>query len=206
MDMPDHKKSRLEQQIQFLLEIDRLKQIGRQNYLADGSRKENDVEHSWHLAMMALLLSEYANEEVDVLKVMSMVLIHDIVEIDAGDTYAYDMEGRQTQREREEKAAERIFHLLPDDQAAHMRALWEEFEAKETPEAKFSRALDNLQPMMLNVASGGKSWIEHEVKLSQILERNEITPKGSKALWEYAKEEYIAPNIENNKIKKDESF
>ena len=204
--MPDHKKSRLEQQIQFLLEIDRLKQIGRQNYLADGSRKENDVEHSWHLAMMALLLSEYANEEVDVLKVMSMVLIHDIVEIDAGDTYAYDMEGRQTQREREEKAAERIFHLLPDDQAAYMRDLWEEFEAKETPEAKFSRALDNLQPMMLNVASGGKSWTEHEVKLSQILERNEITPKGSKMLWEYAKEQYIAPNIENNKIKKDISF
>lgn len=191
---------RLKQQMAFMQEIDKLKKIGRQSYLADGSRKENDAEHSWHLAMMAMLLSEYANQKADVLKVMSMVLIHDIVEIDAGDTYAYDIEGNATKREREEKAADRLFGLLPKDQSVYIRELWEEFEKQETEEAKFARTLDCMQPIMLNAASNGKAWQEHEVQLSQILGRNKATKEGSEALWEYAKQNYIEPNVENGKI------
>ena len=141
---------RLQQQMEFIAEVDKLKKIGRQSYLTDSSRKENDAEHSWHLAMMAIFLSEYAKEEVDVLHVISMVLIHDLVEIDAGDTYAYDTEGNKSKRAREEKAAERIFNILPEDQAKKVRDLWEEFEANETPEANFANALDRVQPIMLN--------------------------------------------------------
>lgn len=192
--------NRLRQQMAFIQEVDKLKKIGRQSYITDGSRKENDAEHSWHLALMTMLLSEHANQKVDVLKVMSMVLIHDIVEIDAGDTYAYDIEGNQTKREREEKAAERIFGLLPTDQAVYLRELWEEFEKQETTEAKFARALDCIQPIMLNSASDGKAWEEHEVKLSQILGRNQLTKEGASTLWEYARENYIEPNIKNGKI------
>ena len=137
--------TRLEKQMAFIEEVDKIKLIGRQNYLADDSRKENDAEHSWHLALMTMLLSEYANEEIDVLKTMSMVLIHDLVEIDAGDTYAYDYEAQKNKREREEAAAERIFNILPEDQAKKMRDLWEEFEAEETPEARFAAAVDRVQ-------------------------------------------------------------
>ena len=155
---------RLEQQFAFLREIDKEKMIGRQTYLTDAVRKENDAEHAWHMAIMTLLLSEYANEEIDVLRTISMLLIHDIVEIDAGDTYAYDMEAKKTQRQREERAAERIFGMLPSDQREKMRALWEEFEACETREAKFARSMDNIQPMMLNAATDGKAWEEHEVR------------------------------------------
>lgn len=195
--------SRLEQQMQFIREMDGLKNIGRQTYLKDASRKENDAEHSWHLAMMALLLSEYANEKVDVLRVMSMVLIHDVVELDAGDTYAYDAEGNTTKREREVAAAERIFHILPEDQAQYLRELWDEFEASETPEAKFAHTLDNVQPIMLNDASGGKAWEEHQVKLSQVMGRQKVTGKGSWQLWEYAKKTYLDKNIRLGKIQKD---
>lgn len=191
---------RLRQQMTFIQEVDKLKNIGRQSYITDGSRKENDAEHSWHLALMAMLLSEHANRKVDVLKVMSMVLIHDIVEIDAGDTYAYDIEGNQTKRAREERAADRIFGLLPTDQTVYLRELWEEFEKQETTEAKFARALDCIQPIMLNSASDGKAWEEHEVKLSQILERNQLTKEGTGTLWEYARENYIEPNIKKGKI------
>lgn len=194
---------RLRQQMTFIQEIDKLKKISRQSYITDGSRKENDAEHSWHLAMMAMLLSEHASQKVDVLKVMSMVLIHDIVEIDAGDTYAYDIEGNATKREREEKAADRLFGLLPKDQTVYVRELWEEFEKQETAEAKFARALDCMQPIMLNAASNGKAWQEHEVRLSQILGRNQTTKEGARILWEYAKESYIEPNIENGKIQKE---
>ncbi|MBR3600367.1 MAG: HD domain-containing protein, partial [Lachnospiraceae bacterium] len=151
----------------FILEVDKLKKIGRQTYLSDASRKENDAEHSWHLALMTLLLSEHANTEIDVQKVISMVLIHDIVEIDAGDTYAYDEAAKLSQREREEKAADRIFNLLPQDQADKLRAIWEEFEEWKTPEALFARTLDNAQPMMLNDATDGRAWREHQVKKSQ---------------------------------------
>lgn len=186
---------RLDQQFAFLREIDREKEIVRQTYLADGSRKEGDAEHAWHLAIMALLLSEYANEEIDVLKTVSMVLIHDLVEIDAGDTYAYDAAGAQTQRERELKAAERIFGLLPEDQGKKMRALWDEFEARETPEAKFARTLDCVQPTMLNDASEGKSWLEHGVHLSQVLGRNARTAEGSEALWDYARTRFVEPHV-----------
>ena len=176
---------RLQQQMKFILEVDKVKQIIRQTYLADGSRKENDAEHSWHLALMAVLLKEYANEEVDLAKVIPMVLLHDLVEIDAGDTYAYDQAGLATQRVRETKAADRIFGMLPEDQGIKFRNLWEEFEAYETAEAKFAHVLDNCQPLLLNDASGGKSWKEHIVHKSQIYKRNEHTAEGSREIWEY---------------------
>ena len=145
---------RLKKQMNFILEIDKLKAVKRQTYLSDGVNKENDAEHSWHLAMMCLLLNEYANEKIDVLKTMSMVLIHDIIEIDAGDTYAYDEAGNQTKSEREKKAADRLFNILPEDQADMMMKLWREFEERKTPEAKFASAVDRVQPTMLNDASG----------------------------------------------------
>lgn len=179
---------RLQKQMEFILEVDKVKQIVRQTYLTDGSRKENDAEHSWHLALMAVLLKEYANEEVNLEKVIPMVLIHDLVEIDAGDTYAYDRAGLATQRDRETKAADRIFGMLPEDQGRRFRSLWEEFEAYETAEAKFAHVLDNCQPLILNDASGGKSWKEHTVHKSQIYKRNEHTAEGSRKIWEYMKQ------------------
>lgn len=187
--------TRLEKQMQFIEELDKNKGIIRQTYAMQGERKETDAEHMFHLALMAVVLAEHANEKVDILKVMTMVLIHDAVEIDAGDTYAYDKEGKLSQKEREEKAADRIFHLLPADQEAYFRGLWEEFEAEETPEAKFARTLDNVQPTMLNHASGGKAWKEHGVQLEQILGRNEHTKDGSNALWNYSWENFISPHV-----------
>lgn len=195
--------TRLEQQMNFIQEIDKMKKIGRQTYLSDASRKENDAEHSWHLAMMCLILNEYANEEVDLLRTMSMVLIHDIIEIDAGDTYAYDEVGNKTKREREEKAAERIFRLLPEDQANYIRELWDEFEEARTKEAMFAHTLDKVQPTMLNAATDGKAWKEHEVKLSQILNRNKNTAKGSEILWNYSMEHFIEPNVKKGRILED---
>ncbi len=186
-------KSRLEKQFDFIKEIDKEKFIGRQTYLSDGKRKENDAEHAWHMAVMALLLSEYAQEEIDVLKTIEMLLIHDLVEIDAGDTYAYDEEGKKTKEKRELAAADRLYGLLPKDQGQKFRALWDEFEAWETPEAKFAHAMDHIQPLMLNDASGGRSWTEHGVRLEQVLERNRRTSEGSKELWEYAYEHFIRP-------------
>lgn len=177
-------KERLEKQIRFIVEADKVKNIFRQTYLADGERKENDAEHSWHLAMMAVLLQEHMKEKADLVKVMTMVLIHDLVEIDAGDTYAYDEKGAQTKREREVKAADRIFGLLPEDQGTYFRELWEEFEAYETPEAKFAHLLDNFQPLLLNDASGGKSWKEHGVHRAQPMKRNERIPETSETVWE----------------------
>ena len=191
---------RLEQQLNFLLEMDKLKSVIRQTYLADGSRKEDDAEHSWHLAMMAFILAEYANEPIDVLKTMKMVMLHDVIEIDAGDTYAYDTAGNATKRVRELAAADRIFALLPADQAAEFRGLWDEFEAMETMEARFANTLDKVQPLLLNHASGGKSWIEHGVKASQVMGRNARTPEGSEALWQYAKA-LIEENISKGNIK-----
>ena len=175
---------RLEKQVRFILEVDKVKNIFRQTYLADGGRKENDAEHSWHLALMAVLLQEHMKEKADLIKVMAMVLIHDLVEIDAGDTYAYDEKGAQTKREREVKAADRIFGLLPEDQGAYFRELWEEFEDYETPEAKFAHLLDNFQPLLLNDASGGKSWKEHGVHRSQPMKRNERIPDTSEIVWQ----------------------
>lgn len=193
-------KERLEKQLAFCLEVDKEKKIERQTYISDASRQENDAEHAWHMALMTLILSEYANEEIDVLKTISMILLHDVVEIDAGDTYAYDEEGKKTQKERELKAADRIFAILPKDQQKKFRALWDEFEAAETKEAKFARAMDNIQPMMLNNATDGMRWKDNGVRLSQVLKRNEKTPKGSKELWEYAYENILKPNVEKGKI------
>ncbi|MCF2669117.1 HD domain-containing protein [Faecalicatena contorta] len=192
---------RLEQQFEFIREIDKEKFIGRQTYLSDGRRKENDAEHAWHMAIMTILLSEYANEEIDVLKTVTMLLIHDIVEIDAGDTYAYDEEAKKTQKEREQKAAERIFGLLPPDQGEKFKKIWEEFEARETKEARFARTMDNLQPVMLNDATDGKAWVEHGVHLEQIMKRNQNTAEGSETLWEYAYQNFILPNVEKGRIK-----
>lgn len=193
---------RLKKIFDFILEIDKEKEIFRQTYLADASRKENDSEHAWHMAIMTVLLSEYANEEIDVLKTVTMLLIHDLVEIDAGDTYAYDEEAKKTQAAREKAAADRIFSLLPDDLAVKFRSLFDEFEARESKEAKFARTMDNIQPIMLNAASDGKSWTEKGVHLSQILERNRRTSEGSSSLWDFAYNEYIEPNIEKGRIKR----
>lgn len=191
---------RLKKQMDFILEVDKIKNIGRQTYLSDGKRKENDAEHSWHVALMAFLLKEYANEEVDVLKVMTMVLVHDIVEIDAGDTYAYDAEGNKTKEAREKAAADRIFGLLPEDQGSYLKGLWEEFEAYETMEAKFAHVMDNFQPLLLNDASGGKSWVEHQVKKTQTYKRNERIPEGSGKLWEQM-EQIILKNVEKGNLR-----
>ena len=200
MDTNKSDKEILDKQFAFARELDKEKLIGRQTYLANGERKENDAEHAWHMAIMALILSEYANEEIDVLRTISMILIHDVVEIDAGDTYAYDENGKKSQREREVKAAERLFGMLPKDQAVKFRNLWEEFEAQETKEAKFARTMDNIQPVVLNDASDGKSWVEHGVHLSQILNRNKNTAKGSEVIWNYAKENFIDENVRKGNI------
>lgn len=176
---------RLQKQMEFIVEVDKVKKIMRQTYLSDASRKEDDAEHSWHLALMAVLLKEYSNEEVDLTKVIPMVLIHDLVEIDAGDTYAYSGESAAVTEARERKAAERVFGILPEDQGKVLRDLWEEFETYQTPEAKFAHVLDNCQPMLLNDASNGLSWTEHQVRKSQIYKRNEHTAEGSRKIWNY---------------------
>lgn len=198
----NQKLERLEKQIRFIVEIDKVKNIFRQTYLADAGRKENDAEHSWHIALMAHLLQEYAEKPVDVSKVMLMVLIHDLVEIDAGDTYAYDDAGTETKRAREEAAADRIFGLLPEDQGKYFRELWEEFEAYESPEGKYAHLLDNFQPLLLNDASGGLSWQEHQVKKSQIYKRNEKIEETSETIWNCMKE-IVQKHIECGHVEED---
>lgn len=196
-------EERLEKQFAFALEADKEKQIFRQTWLSDGQRKENDAEHAWHMALMAILMAEHANEEIDVLKTVTMILIHDIVEIDAGDTYAYDEEGKSTQQEREARAARRLYGLLPEDQGQYLKSLFEEFEEGKTPEARFAHTMDNIQPMMLNVASGGKAWVEHQVVLSQVLKRNEHTAEGSRRIWDYGKKNLILPSLEQGSLADD---
>lgn len=164
---------RLKKQIEFMLEIDKMKNLYRQTYVLHEDRKENDAEHSWHLAILAFLLAEHSNKPVDVAKVMKMVLIHDIVEIDAGDTYCYDTEGYKTKADREEKAAQRIFGMLPDDQKEEMYRLWREFEDSVTDDARFAAVLDRVQPLLLNYTKGGISWNEHGIFKEQVLGRNE---------------------------------
>lgn len=193
--MAASEEDRLARQFAFLAEIDKEKFITRQTYLTGAVRQENDAEHAWHLAMMAVLLSEYAGDAVDVLKVVTMVLIHDLAEIDAGDTWAYAGEPKAVQHEREARGAERLFGLLPEDQGKKLRALWDEFEAEETAEARFAHALDNLQPMMQNHMTGGQMWKERGVALSQVLARNARTPRGSEVLWNYARAHFLAPHV-----------
>ena len=200
----EDKKERLKKQMDFLLEIDKEKTIRRQTLLADGSRQETDAEHAWHMAVMCGLLSEYANEKIDVARTMLMVLTHDLVEIDAGDTYAYDEKGNASKKERERKAADRIYALLPEDQAKMARELWEEFEEGKKPEARFANTLDKIQPVLLNDAAGGISWRAHGVSDRQILGRNRNTHLGSEILWEYTRE-LIEQNIENGTIRKAEN-
>ncbi len=194
---------RLERIVEFCRTIDREKFIQRKTYLTDGKRLENDAEHAWHLAVMALLLGEYSNAEIDLLRVVSMVLIHDLVEIYAGDTFAYDEAGMKTQKARESAAAARLFPILPDDLASRFRRLWDEFESEETAEAKFAHTLDNFQPMMLQAATDGRAWREGGRRLSEVLRRNTRTAEGSEALWNYAKENFIRPQIEKGHLKDD---
>lgn len=192
---------RLRKQLDFALEIDKEKNILRQTHLSGHGRRENDAEHAWHMAVMSYLLKEYSNEEVDVSKVMLMCLIHDIVEIDAGDTYAYDEEAKKSQREREEAAKERIFSLLPDDQKAELTALFEEFEEQKSPEARFAKAMDNLQPLILNHSNGGSDWAEHGVSAGQVYLRQSQTRQGSEKLYEIT-DAIIQENIRKGSLKK----
>lgn len=164
---------RLKKQLDFMLELDKMKNIYRQTYVLHEDRKENDAEHSWHLAILAFMLEEYAAEPIDTLKVIKMVLLHDVVEIDAGDTYLYDEEGYKSKAEREEKAAQRIFGLLPDDQRDEYYALWREFEDDITYESRFASILDRMQPLLLNYTKGGIAWKEHGVHKEQVLSRNQ---------------------------------
>jgi len=194
--------SRLERIIDFCKEIDKEKFVTRRTYLSDANRLENDSEHAWHMAVMAMVLSEYANENVDVQKVMSILLVHDLVEIYAGDTFAYDPEGQKTQKSRELEAADKLFSILPEDLSAKMRGLWDEFEAWESPEAKFAHSLDNFQPLMLQSVTDGKAWVEGSRKLSEVLHRNEKSSEGSEELWEYAVDNFIRPQVDKGHLKK----
>ena len=192
-------RERFKKQIDFVLEIDKEKNILRQTHLTDYRRQENDAEHAWHMAVMIYLLKEYANEEFDVAKAMMMALIHDIVEIDAGDTYAYDTKNLETQKEREEKAAERIFGLLPEEQKQELKGLFEEFEACESSEAKFARVMDNFQPILLNDSNNGEDWRVHKIKKSQVENRQKSSQLGSKDIWEYTSE-LIERNVKKGNL------
>lgn len=190
---------RLKKQLEFALEIDKEKNIFRQTSLSGHGRKENDAEHAWHMAIMAYVLKEYSNEKIDVGKTMLMCLIHDLVEIDAGDTYAYDEEAKKSQKEREEAAKERIFSMLPEDQKKELMALFEEFEERKSPEAKFARSMDNLQPLLLNNSNGGTDWMEHGVKAEQVYRRQSETQLGSKTLFDVT-DQIIRENMEKGSL------
>ncbi len=193
-------EERLKRQLEFSLEIDKEKNVFRQTHLSGHGRNENDAEHSWHMAIMAYLLREYSNEPVDIARVMLMCLIHDVVEIDAGDTYAYDEASLATQQEREDKAKERLFSMLPQDQAEELTEIFEEFEAYETPESKFAHAMDNLQPVILNNSNGGGDWKEHGVTAEQIYGRQRKTALGSEELFDVV-DRIIRENIDKGSIK-----
>lgn len=192
---------RLKKQLDFILEIDKEKNVTRQTHLTNHGRSEDDAEHAWHMAIMTYLLSEYANEPFDVAKTMLMCLIHDLVEIYAGDTYAYDTEGKKTQGSREKAAEDKLFSMLPDDQAEKLRGLFEEFDKNETPEAHFANAMDNLQPLLLNNSNGGSDWKEHDVSAAQVYGRQERTKYGSKILYDLT-DQILQANIEKGSLKK----
>lgn len=179
-------KNRLQQQFEFIIEIDKLKNIFRQSYISCDNRRENDAEHSWHISIMTFLLAEHSNKkDIDVLRILKMLLIHDIVEIDAGDTFVYDTQGYKDKKNRETKAAHRIFSLLSSDQKDEIFALWNEFEENKTAESHFANALDRVQPIMLNYLSEGKTWKKYNISYEQVLEKNKIIALGSETLWEY---------------------
>ena len=184
---------RVQRQLRFILEVDRLKDVSRRTRVVQSRRPENSAEHTWHIVLMAVLLAEHANHDgLDLMRVVRMLLVHDVVEIDAGDTFGYDAAAHADKHARERRAADRLFSLLPGDQAAEYRALWDEFEAEATPEAKFALALDRLQAVMLNCALQGGSWTEHGVKLDQILLRNGVIADGSATLWQHIRREIDA--------------
>ena len=191
---------RLKNQLEFILEIDKEKNIFRQTHLSGHGRNENDAEHAWHMAVMAYLLQEYSNEKIDILRVIMMCLIHDVVEIDAGDTYAYDEEGLKTQKARENAAKERIYSLLPEDQKRTLTAIFDEFEENQTAEAKFAHAMDNLQPLLLNNSNGGGDWKEHGVTAAQVYGRQEKTRLGSQTLYEFI-DGILQEHIRNGNLK-----
>ena len=191
---------RLQKQLDFILEIDKEKNIFRQTHLSGHGRNENDAEHAWHMAIMAYLLQEYSNEKIDVARVMLMCLIHDVVEIDAGDTYAYDAEGLKTQKAREEAAKERLYSMLPEDQKADLTAIFDEFEERKTPEAKFARALDNLQPLLLNNSNDGGDWRNHDVTAEKVYERQSRTREVSEKLFEVT-DKILKENIAKGNLK-----
>ena len=191
---------RLQKQMNFVLEIDKEKNIFRQTHLTNHGRNENDAEHAWHMAIMAYLLKEHANEKIDVAKTMMMCLIHDIVEIDAGDTYAYDTEGLKTQKAREDLAKERIYSILPDDQKNELITLFDEFEANETPEARFAHAMDNFQPLLLNNSNDGGDWKEHQVTAEKVYGRQSKTKLGSETIYE-ATDQILRNHIKKGNLK-----
>ena len=192
-------KKRFEKQLAFILEVDKEKNIYRQTHLRGYTRQENDAEHAWHMALMIYLLKEYANEEFDLAKAMAMALIHDIVEIDAGDTYCYDAKGVSTQKERESAAADRIYGLLPDDQKEHLMDLFKEFEQGQTPEAKFAKVMDNFQPLLLNDSNNGEDWRKHKVNKTKVTNRQKTSKLGSKEILEFTKE-LIQKNLDKGNI------
>jgi putative hydrolase of HD superfamily len=191
----------LQQQIDFIKEIDKVKYIQRKTKLFNSDRNENDAEHSWHLAVMAIILAEHSNEPIDILKVVKMVLIHDIVEIDAGDTFIYDTQKNHTNTDEERLAAKRIFGLLPQKQAEGLIEIWEEFEAGLTHEAKFARAMDRLEPLLQNTSNNGGTWNEFDIKYSKVYDKKKIIDEGSKTIWDFA-EKLIDESVEKGILKK----
>lgn len=190
---------RLKKQLDFLVEIDKVKSIFRMSYIADGSRHENDAEHSWHLAIMAFLLSDYIKEDIDICKVIKMVLIHDLIEIYAGDTFAFDKKANEDKEEREIASANKLFSILPQDQGVELRAIWNEFEECKTREAEYANMLDRIQPLLLNYVVGGGSWTEHKITAEQIYKRHEITlskgPQEFKDLVNFIVDECVEKGI-----------
>ena len=193
-------EERLRKQLDFALEIDKEKNVFRQTHLSGHGRNENDAEHAWHMEVMAYLLREYSNEEMDIAKVMLMCLIHDIVEIESGDTYAYDEENKKTQKQREDDAKEKIYSILPEDQKQELIALFDEFEENRTAEARFAHVMDNIQPLLLNNSNDGGDWKEHEVTSKQVLSRQEKTRLGSNKLYQVANQ-IIWENIRKGNLK-----
>ena len=191
----------LSKQVSFIKEIDKIKYIQRKTKLFNSNRPENDAEHSWHLAMMTIVLAEHSDTPIDVLKVIKMVLIHDIVEIDAGDTFIYDTQNSHTNTDNERMAAKRIFGLLPKEQADELIAIWEEFETGETNEAKFAKSMDRFEPLLQNTSNNGGTWKEFDVDYEKVYEKKKVIKAGSSSLWNYA-ENLIDESLDKGILKK----